>query len=184
MNDQQLTQHIEGILFALGKPLSRADLMKVLGVDQESLERAAASLHSNTGRGVVLVDDGKMFELRTAPEVGELIERMRKEEGSRDIGRAGLEVLSTILYRGPLTRAEVDFIRGVNSSQTMRTLTMRGLIRKVPNPKDERSFLYEATTELFAAVGSTSPHDLLEYDAVRAKLTGLEEMYRSTSVES
>jgi len=134
MNETELAQHIEGILFALGKPLSRNELMKMLQTDKDSLERAIVSLKDGSGRGIVLVDDGKELELRAAPQVAGLIERVRREELARDIGRAGLEVLSAILYRGPLTRAEVDFIRGVNSTQTLRTLTTRGLIQD-PKPK-------------------------------------------------
>jgi segregation and condensation protein B len=179
MNDAEIAQHIEGVLFALGKSVSHNELMKMLEVDADSLERAIASLVGAKGRGVVVIDDGKELELRAAPEVASLIEKVRKEELSRDIGRAGLEVLSAILYRGPLTRAEVDFIRGVNSTQTLRTLATRGLIRRVPNPRDERSFLYEPTSELFASMGATSARDLPDYDGVRSKLTQLEEAYRA-----
>jgi len=128
---------------------------------------------------MVVVDDGRMVELRTAPEAAALIESIQKEESSRDIGKAGLEALAAILYRGPLTRAEIDFIRGVNSSQTLRTLLMRGLIRRVDNPKDERSFLYEPTTELYSYLGIATKNALPKYEETRAKLTSLEEAYRT-----
>jgi segregation and condensation protein B len=82
------------------------------------------------------------------------------------------------MYRGPLTRSEIDFIRGVNSSQTLRTLATRGLVRKVQNPRDSRSFLFEATTELLATLGVPRAQDLPEYAAVREKLTALEDAYR------
>lgn len=183
MNDQQLATHIEGLLFALGKPLSRVELLKILQVDEPALERAIQLQALSPERGIVLVDDGQVLELRAAPAVSELIERVRREENSRDIGRAGLEVLAAILYRGPLSRAEIDFIRGVNSSQTIRTLTTRGLVRKVSNPKDERSFLYEATTELLSQMGATHPRDLPEFDAVRGRLAQLEESYRTAQAQ-
>jgi len=129
-------------------------------------------------QGVVLVDDGTHVELRAAAFAAELIERVRREEYTREVGKAGQEVLSAVLYRGPLTRSEIDFIRGVNSSQTLRTLTMRGLVRKVPNPKDSRSFLYESTTELLSTLGVARAQDLPEYRQVREKLSKLEEAYR------
>lgn len=184
MNDQELAQQLEGLLFALGKPLSRTECQKLLQTDEASLGKAIELLRNRQGRGVVLADDGTQLELRAAPEAAALIERVRKEELSRDVGRAGLEVLAAILFRGPLTRAEIDFIRGVNSSQTIRSLATRGLIRKVPNPKDERSFLYEATTELLAAMGATHPRDLPEFDAVGKKLATLEEAYRAQSQDA
>ena len=172
-------QHIEALLFALGRPLSHSELQKQLSLDEGTLRAALAELTQKEG-GVTVVDDGREVELRTSPVAAETIERIRKEEYARDIGKAGLEALSAILYRGPLSRAEIDFIRGVNSSQTLRTLTMRGLVRRVPNPKDERSFLYEPTTELLAQLGIRSVEGLPEYESVRTKLTQLEEAYRHT----
>lgn len=176
MNDQQLKEHIEALLFVEGA-MSKKELAKLLSTTLEEVGAAVSSLASMSDRGIVVVDDGQRVELRTAPSVSAKIEELCKEELSRDIGRAGLEVLAAILYRGPLTRAEVDFIRGVNSSQTLRTLLMRGFLRRVPNPKDERSFLYEPTTEILGQLGVVSMHDLPEYEEVRAKLAALEESY-------
>lgn len=178
-----LRDKIEALLFALGRPLSRAELSSMLAVEEGALKEALEQLSHKEG-GITVVDDGREVELRVQAQNAALIERVRKDEYSRDIGKAGLEVLSAILYRGPLTRSEVDFIRGVNSSQTMRTLTLRGLIRKVPNPRDERSFLYEPTTELLSQLGVSRPQDLPEYAQVREKLAALEEAYRQKQSES
>lgn len=172
-----LAQQIQALLFALGRPLSRAELVKMTGSTVDEVEQALAELSKNES-GIKLVDDGKIVELRASPEAAELIEKVRKDEYAREVGRAGQEALAAILYRGPLTRAEIDFIRGVNSSQTLRTLTMRGLVRRVPNPRDERSFLYETTTELLATLGITRPSGLKEYSEVRAQLAELEKQYK------
>lgn len=170
--------HIEALLFALGRPVARKELQQKLEVSPEEIEAALQELAA-APRGTTLVDDGKEVELRASAASSALIERVRKEEYAKELGRAGLEALSAILYRGPLTRAEIDFIRGVNSSQTLRTLTMRGLVRKVANPKDERSFLYEPTTELLSQMGVNSASELPDYGSVRQKLSDLEEAYRS-----
>ena len=179
MNEQELSHHIEALLFALGKPLGRRELAQKIGCTPDELELGIRTLAQNLkGRGIVCVDDGTTLELRVGPAAAKLVEDVRKEDLSRDIGRAGLEVLSAVLYRGPLTRSEIDFIRGVNSSQILRTLLMRGLVRKVPNPKDERSFLYEPTTELLAELGVSHRDELPEYESVRRKLSELEAAYR------
>lgn len=170
---------IEALLFSLGRPLLYEELKKHLVLDDAQLGEALALLRQREG-GVTIIDDGREVELRVASAGAEVVERVRKEEYSRDIGKAGLEALSAIVYRGPLSRADIDFIRGVNSSQTLRTLTMRGLVRRIPNPKDERSFLYEPTTELLAQMGAQSVRDLPEYEAVRSKLAALEEAYRTS----
>jgi segregation and condensation protein B len=174
---------IEGLLFALGRPLSRTELAKQLGLDAGEIARGIEELRGQTGRGVMVVDDDKQVELRISPLAAPAVEHARKEEYAREIGRAGQEALAAVLYRGPLTRAEVDFIRGVNSSQTLRTLAVRGLLRKIPNPKDERSFLYEPTTELLATLGVSAADDLPEYVAVRDKLKALEDAYREKQSE-
>jgi segregation and condensation protein B len=178
-NTDTLATNIEALLFALGRPLTRAELAKKVGATAEEVAAALTLLASRDRGGITLVDDGRSVELRTSPQAAGLVEAIQKEENSRDIGKAGLEALAAILYRGPLTRAEIDFIRGVNSSQTLRTLTMRGLVRRVENPKDERSFLYEPTTELLAYVGLASAAHVPEYQEIRLKLTQLEEAYRA-----
>ena len=178
MNNEELSQHIEALLFALGEALSREELSKMLGAGTAEIEEALAILKTRgreQRRGIIAVDDGKVVELRAAPAAAPAIERVRKEAYSRDIGRAGLEALAAVLYRGALSRAQIDFIRGVNSSQTLRTLAMRGLVRKIPNPKDERSFLYEPTTELLAELGVSQIADLPEFETIREKLRTLEE---------
>lgn len=182
MNNSALAQKTEALLFALGRPLTRKELIEKLGMSDEELELAIHELTASE-RGVVCVDDGRMVELRVSASASKIVEDVRKEELSRGIGRAGLETLSAVLYRGPLTRSEIDFIRGVNSSQILRTLLVRGLVRRVTNPKDERSFLYEPTTELLSQLGVTNVDKLPEFTEVRSRLTALEAAYRQKDAE-
>lgn len=182
--NELLPSQIEGLLFALGRPVSYIELAKMLEVDVNALAEALVELKhtpSMQNRGIVLVDDGRNVELRASADAAAVIERVRKDEYARDIGKAGLETLATVMYRGPLSRSDIDFIRGVNSSQTLRTLLMRGLVRRIPNPRDERSFLYEVTTEVLAQLGIRDVHDLPDYDEVKEKLTALEESYRNAN---
>jgi segregation and condensation protein B len=175
----KLSQHIEALLFTLGRAVPRKELMEKLDAKADELELAIHELQKESGRGIVCVDDGRSVELRVSGEASELVEGVRKEELSRDIGRAGQETLSAVLYRGPLTRSEIDFIRGVNSLQILRTLLVRGLIRRVPNPKDERQFLYEPTTELLSQLGVSTVKELPEYASVVSRLKELEKAYRA-----
>lgn len=179
MNNQERAAHIEALLFSLGKPLSRSELQKILPASAEEVSSAILEISAKKSHGgIVLVDDGNVVELRVASDSAELIQRVRRDESSREIGRAGLETLSAILYCGPLPRSEIDFIRGVNSSQTIRTLLMRGLIRKTSGGKGERSVYYEATTELLSELGVTGVHDLPEYAQKREELEQLEKAYK------
>ena len=180
-----MTDHahlLEALLFALGRPLSRKEIAEKLNISGDETEAAITTLRLREG-GLVLIVDGKTVALRTSSSAAELIEKLRKEEYSREIGRAGLETLAAILYRGPLSRSEIDFIRGVNSSQILRTLTMRGLVRKVPHPTDARSVQYEATTELLGDLGIAHVSDLPHFAETKEKLGKLEESYRTQMSE-
>lgn len=180
MNDLQ--NKIEGLLFALGRPVSYTELAKILATDVSAIADAVRMLKdARQNSGIVCIDDGKMLELRASQAAAEVIEQIRRDEYSREIGKAGLETLATVMYRGPLSRSEIDFVRGVNSSQTLRTLLMRGLVRRIPNPRDERSFLYEVTTETLAQLGIQDPRDLPDYADVKEKLSALEESYRNAN---
>ena len=94
-----------------------------------------------------------------------MIEAMIKEEISKDLGKAGLETLATILYRGPISRAEINYIRGVNSNYILRSLQVRGLIEKVEN-SPARSTIYQPTFELLSYMGISKVEDLPEYEGV------------------
>lgn len=171
----ELAQKIEALLFALGKPLSRADLAKMTDASPEDIEAAIKLILETKNRGIVLVDDGRIVELRTAPEAAELVAKVRREEFTRELGRAGAEVIAILLYKGPSTRIQIDFIRGVNSTQALRTLSMRGLVRKVATAGSERSIAYELTSELVAALGISRVEEAPQFEAVRAKLAGLKQ---------
>lgn len=188
MNNQQFAIQIEALLFALGKPLSRTELARMLGAGVEEIEAGVTHLldaAKRKERGIVLVDDGNTVELRTAAEAGELIERVRKADWSRDLGRAGAEVLAILLYRGPSTRAQIDFIRGVNSAQALRTLSMRGLVRKNESAGADntsaksRSIAYELTTEFLGSLGVARAHEAPEFAEIRARLQTLHDQQSS-----
>lgn len=155
---------IEAVLFWRAEPLTLKKLAEACQAGEQEVREALNRLETNlAGRGVVLIrkDDG--VALGAAPAASATIERLTKEELSRDLGRAGLETLTAVLYRGPITRAQIDYLRGVNSSFILRHLQIRGLVEKIVNPADGRSFLYRPTFELLQHLGVTRIEDLPEY---------------------
>lgn len=162
---------IEAILFFKSEPISINALSKILRVDAHEISASLEILKEKLkDRGIALLSKNEEVLLGTAPGASALIETLIKEELTRDLGKAGLETLSAVLYQGPLTRAELDYIRGVNSTFILRNLLIRGLIEKISNPKDQRSFLYRPTFELLALLGITRVEDLPEYDMVRREI--------------
>lgn len=160
----KLEQLIEALLFFKGEPMKISELVKLVKKSEEDIRAALESLKENLDRrGVVLVWKVNEVTLGTSPEASKLIEDLRKMELSRDIGKAGLETLAIVIYKGPVSRSEIDYVRGVNSSFTLRNLMIRGLVERTINPKDARSFLYEPTLDLLSFLGVRSIEELPRY---------------------
>ena len=109
--------------------------------------------------------NGDEATLGTVPEMGALIESLLKEELVKDLGKAGLETLAIVLYRSPITRTEINYIRGVNSNYILRNLLVRGLIEKDEH-STARSTMYKPTFELLSYMGVSKVEDLPEYTSV------------------
>jgi len=166
-----LDKAIEAILFFKGEPISKDKLGKLLNAKRPEIDKALNLLEKKLDdRGIVLSTDDEEVMLGTASECASIIETMLKEEQSREISKAGLETLSIIVYKGPISRSEIDHIRGVNSTYILRNLLVRGLIEKIPQPNDERSYLYKPTIELQHHLGLKKLEDLPEYREVRQAL--------------
>lgn len=170
-----LSARIEALLFSEGTSVALMKLEKQLGVSRAELTEGLNALSDKLiGTGLAVVRTDTEAALSVSSPCSREIEESYAAELERDIGEAGLEVLSTVLYRGPSTRAEIEYIRGVNSSSTMRTLLQRGLIERAPNPKDAREYLYRPTTVLLAHLGVTKTEDVSEHATISAELAAFE----------
>ncbi|SRR3989339_687698 len=177
MEELTLDNQIEAVLFWKGEPQSIKKLAENLGKKEEEILASLEVLKEKIkGRGVELIykpallsevggDDEVM--LGTASKLSHIIERLTKEELVRDLGKAGLETISIIAYKGPISRVEIDYIRGVQSNFILRNLQIRGLVEKITNEKDHRSFLYRPTFELLQFLGVSKIEDLPEYEKVK-----------------
>jgi segregation and condensation protein B len=168
-----LTSHLEAILFATAEPMSIKELASLTGKNGSDVRQAAEALEAILReRGIVLLKNGDMLELRTHPSLKEVVERALEEPFTRSIGPAGAEVLSIVLYKGAVSRGEIEQIRGVNSGSVLRLLSVRGLIRK----REGEGRFYEATEELLAHLGVVEASALPLYEETRERLRALEEM--------
>jgi len=124
---------------------------------------------------VTLLQLGETVTLRTAPGADAFLEKERKEELSRDLGKAALETLAIVLYKGPVSRSDIDYIRGVNSTFILRSLAIRGLVERVPHPRDQRAYLYKPTPDLLGHLGIRSLEELPEYQTITEELRSFKE---------
>jgi segregation and condensation protein B len=163
---------LEAILFASGEPLTKARLTKLLDVSVDELTSATGELREAlTNRGLTLVETEDELELRTAPDASGVIQQLRESELSRDLGKASLETLAMIIYRGSATRGEIDWVRGVNSAAAVRSLTLRGLIERTEDATDKRRARYKPTVDALAHLGVSRKEDLPRYAEFTASLT-------------
>jgi segregation and condensation protein B len=167
----ELAQKLEAILFWKAEPVSVKKLAQLTGAKPHEVRAGLDALaESLKGRGISLVQTDDEAMLGTAKELSPLIEELAKDELTRDLGKAGLETLSIVLYQGPISRANIDYIRGVNSQFILRSLLIRGLVERMDNPDDARSFLYKPTIELLSHLGIAKVTDLPEFAQVRSDI--------------
>lgn len=170
MEELSLDSQIEAILFWKGEPQSIKKLAASLGKKEEEILAGLEVLKEKIkDRGVELIYKDNEVMLGTTSKLSHIIERLTKEELVRDLGRAGLETISIIAYKGPISRAEIDYIRGVQSNFILRNLQIRGLVERIENEKDKRSFLYRPTFELLQFLGVSKIEDLPEYEKVKVE---------------
>lgn len=166
---------LEAVLFSSGEPMGRKKLAGILGLKDKEFEEVVQALRESLeGRGVSLIEANEGLELRTAPETAPFVQKLREAELSRDLGRAGLETLAIVLYRKNATRSEIDWIRGVHSSATVRALLLRGLIERTEDPGDKRKARYQLTTEALAHLGLTAIEEAPSYDELSRALSDAE----------
>lgn len=169
-----LSKNIEAILFYKAEPLSLKKLCNILELKEQEVKQGIQELEKDLkNRGIALVEHENEYTLTTSSETSSIIEKVRKDELNRDLGKAGIETLSIIIYQGPVSRADIDYIRGVNSQFIVRNLLMRGLIEKVENTKDARSYLYKPSLQLISHLGLSKLNDMPEYEDIRNKIDAM-----------
>ena len=176
----ELSSKIEALLFFKNEPIVLSELSKMLDTPKEKLQITINKLQEEfKDRGIVLITNDDEVSLGTHPDASELVEKLQKEEFSRELGRAGLETLAIVLYRGPVARREIDNISGVNSGFTLRTLLVRGLIERTEG--ESRGYTYKPTLKLLQHLGISKREELPEFETAFKKV---EEFVKSNPEES
>jgi len=151
----QLSAILECLLFVAGEPVSPAHLAAVLDIPVGRVEKGLEELDGELKtRGLRLQRHTGRFQLTTAPELAEVVENFLGLEATTHLSRAALETLAIIAYQQPVTRPQVDSIRGVNSDGVMKSLLSKGLLEEEGRADGPgRPILYGTTPDFLRQFG-------------------------------
>lgn len=172
-----LTAQLEVLLFVAPDAVFPGQLANALDVSTRQVEKGLEKLkHLYHNRGLRLLwHDGKV-QLTTPPEAGDLVERFLRIESTTRLSQAALETLAIVAYKQPVTRPQVDAIRGVNSDGVLRTLLSKGLIEEAGRAEGPgRPILYCSTSDFLRYFGLSSLEDLPPLE-IKAELTNNDQL--------
>lgn len=159
-------QQLEAILFVLAKPVSYSKLAQWVGLTAEEVKTTLQQYAQQTAqakRGIQVTLTATEAQLTTAPEAHDVVSQVVKDERSGELTKPSLETLAIIAYRSPVTKAELEAIRGVNCSLIIRNLLIRGLITETLD-KTKGIEVYDITPEYLQLLGVQTVADLPDYD--------------------
>lgn len=153
-----MVSRVEALLFASPAPVSISQLASALGVTPRLVQKAIEALGEDLNqRGLRIQSHRSLLQLTTAPELAKDVERFLQLESTSRLSPAALEVISIIAYQQPVTRPQIDAVRGVNSDSVLRTLLRYGLIEETGRSESPgRPILYATTAEFLQQFGIES----------------------------
>lgn len=166
MENEKLVSIIESILFVSGEPIKKIKLANVADESIENIDLALSALsekYSNLSSGLALIVKSEEIQLVSRAENASFVEDLMKSELQDSLSNSAMEVVSIIAYRGPISKVEIEAIRGVNCSYTLRNLLLRGLIERNDNPRDSRGFVYVVSFDFLKKLGIDGVKKLPEY---------------------
>jgi len=165
-----LAPALEALLFLYGDPLEIKKASKFLKAKESRVKEAAESLRQAlnvSGRGLSLVINNDNLQLVTRGEFSGMLDELIKTDLHDSLTPAASETLAIIAYGAPISRMEIDFIRGVNSSFILRQLLLRGLIERNVDEKRANAYLYSPTIDFVRHLGISQINDLPDYESLR-----------------
>lgn len=160
----ELKNTLESLLLVAEKPVTATELANFLKQDKNSVLEALNTLKKDfLEHGINIIQNGEEFELVSNPKNAHLISRFLNQELKNDLTQSALETLAIILYKQPITRNEIEQVRGVNSDQQVRNLLIRGLIEEKGRKETPgKPILYGTSIRLLKHFGFTTESEIPE----------------------
>ena len=167
-----LKSKILSILFVASKPVSTKELIDALEVSEDELKLAVAELvTANQTSGIILLAHNNKLQLASNPDNSPVVKKFLALELREKLTDPTIETLAIILYKQPVSKAEIENIRGVNSQYVLRQLLIRGLIEKIQSPTDKRMQLYKTTLEFMQFLGIKDMKELPDFEELTKNIT-------------
>lgn len=168
---KDITNQLESVLFLKGEPVNINWLARIIGKTEDEIKSALDNLSEQLkGRGVRLVKNDNEVVLAAAPENAEILKEIVRLEFDSELSKAAVETLSVIIYKTAASRAEIDYVRGVNSSFILRNLLIRGLIEREAKRGKDSTYIYKPTLKLLEHLGVSNLEQLPDYGPASEKL--------------
>ncbi len=190
----KLKYAIEGILFAAGEPVKAVRLAVALETEIDSVKNAVNELrdeYNKEHRGFTIIDIDEGYQICSRPEYYTYIQEILGEQRRQALSNAAMETLAIIAYKQPITRAGIEYIRGVNSDGSVNRLVERNLVEEVGRlDAPGRPILYGTTLNFLRCFGIATLDDLPSVDLSRidndpnhAETLDIEEVYKDSEDE-
>lgn len=177
---------IEGILFAAGEPVKSSKLAAVLESTVEEIDKAAKKLQESYDadmRGLKIIEIDEGYQLCSRPEYYAYIQDVLGEQRRQALSNAAMEALAIIAYKQPVTKGQVEFIRGVNSDGAVNRLVERGLVEECGRlDAPGRPILFRTTQNFLRCFGLKTPQELPAIDF--SKISTEYEQYEIESTDT
>ncbi len=164
---------LEAVLFAMASPLSLRSLASICHAEESAVEEALSVLAKRLdegGSGLQLLHHGKEVELVTRGDAAETVREALKQDAQAELSRPSLEALAVLAYRGPLTRPELEQIRGVQSALILRNLLLRGLVEMKEDTRLGQP-MYAVTGDFLKHIGVDRLESLPDFEALHHHTT-------------
>ena len=161
-----LKSKIESLLFISAKPMAIKQLAALLKARTDEIKKAGDELvleYKETKRGVQIIKNGNKFQMVSSPENARVVQEFIKDETTGELSRPSLEALTIIAYRGPISKIDLDRIRGVNCALIIRNLLLRGLI-EAKTDKVKKEIYYTVTFDFIRFLGINDVKELSDYE--------------------
>jgi len=161
-----LESKIESLLFISGRPMSIRELAELTKSEIKKVEEACAEImskHKEAGSGTQIIKNASSYQLVTSPDNASLIKEFVKDETTGELSRPSLETLTIIAYRGPVSKTDLNRIRGVNCSLILHNLSIRGLIEAREDKKKMETY-YTVSFDFLRFLGLNEIKELPDFE--------------------